>query len=221
VTFFTFHLSVIANESITRFGLVVKFFDLLPALSHVTGTTFLDLEFACFKEVNVIFLVTGYTRVYGTKEASVILSSLFLTTVFGVTFLTFDLYMATIDLKSSLFVLKFCLIKGCEIIIAAFMILVTLITKFVLGHQTVKVSLFFHVLINGFMTRKTILVRDPPTRLMALQTIFMFEIIVSQRQRTRSEKLIKQSFEFGTIATLSEGHGADRRKTENEEEEKG
>lgn len=168
VTFHAFELSVITDQGITRFGLVIKFLDLFPALCHVAAAALFAFEFVCLKKVNVVFFVTGDTRIHFAEETSIVLAGLFFCTLFGVTFFAFGLGVTTIKNKTGLFMIEFVLIEAREVVVTTFMFLVTFETKLRLHHEAVKVSFFFHMFIDGFMTGEAVLVGNSPTRFVAL-----------------------------------------------------
>lgn len=118
---------------------------------------------------------------------------------------TFRLNVRPIQFETSEIMIKGNLIDRADIIISALVLFVAVDTVF-RPHQSMKMSFGIDILLNVLVTGKTVLIGNAPTRFMALQTILMFEIFVTQGQGTGCEEFIEKSFEFSIFATLGESY---------------
>lgn len=201
----TFMLGMSAEQSIARFLAMIEGLRRLPFLRGVAEAAFVLLEFA-FKVVHVVLHVTLVAGVHKAHVTDIVLTSGFVGALGRVTLLAIDLGVTSVQFKAGFTMIEGLRIDIHGIEVTTFVILMAIDTGFVI-HQAMEMHLRFHVLANFLVALQTVLVGNTTCGLMAFQAIIvrMFQLIVTDNQRTRGQELVEETFKFHLGRILRQG----------------
>ncbi len=156
------------------------------------------------------------TLIAGVHEphvTDIVLACGFIASLRSMTLLTISLGVTAVQFKTRLAVIKGLRIDIHRVKIPTLMILMTIDTGLVI-HQAMEMHFRFHVLANLLMALQTIFVGNATSRFMTFQTIVMrmFQLIVANDQRPRSQELVEETFKLHLGRILRQGRGCTQKK---------
>jgi hypothetical protein len=206
VALFTFMLDMGSKQGIARFLAMIEGRRGLPFFRCMTEAAFILLKLA-LEVVHIIFHVTLVTGSHKANITRIVLPSGFFRALCGMTLHAIRFCVSTFQRKTRLAVVKGLGIDIHGIEIPTLVILMA-VDAGLIAHQPVEVLLGLNILTNFLVALHAILVRNPASRLVALQTILMrmLQIIVTNRERPRRQELVEEAFEF-RLGFLGESRG--------------
>lgn len=166
VTLRTHEVCVIADQGVSAFHFVIKFFNIFPGFGNVTRATFLAFELI-LKEVNIVLFMTSKTRVYLAPILRIGFAGLFIGSGFGVALHAVGFSVGAVEFETRATVIKVFRLEETDIGVSAFVILVAVDTILII-HQSVKMLLRCDVVTDFFVTFNTVLIGYPTSWFMAL-----------------------------------------------------
>lgn len=165
-----------------------------PICGGVAIAAFLSLELT-FEEMDIILDMALVAGVHCSEEARLLAADRLAFSLIDVTVDAFCLYVGPIEQKAGLFMLEGLLVEGQSIEGTTFVIGMAFDAGLAV-HQSVEMRFHVDMSTDFLMAIRTELVRDATGWFVAFQAIFVFEILVTDHERTRGQQLIEKALEI-------------------------
>lgn len=199
-----------ADDFVFRVFVMIKAQVVFPGFQAVTGVAIFFGKVA-LKEVDIIFFVATHAACRLAEIADRSGANGFRSEFLFMAFCAFNLGVFSFESISGEFAMvEFILVHGHCVKVAAFVLAVTLHTVFV--GEAVEATFLCDEGADGLMAIQTFFIRDPFAGVMALETVFIFKILMAFNQRAGCQQFTQDSFLLSPRETL------EKENQDNEEE---